>query len=195
MKLSSANGILSLLRHYASIEISLQVYYAILYSHLIYGCNIWGLTSEENLKKLEILEKECIRIMTFSDFRSRTNSLFIKLKVLKVREIIKLQQVKLLYEFLDNSLPADLKDMFKLNGDIHHHQSRKPFHIPAVNSLTYGINSIRYSVPKLYYEIFKNNGIAIGKGVTNNVRFDQIHSIFQFKRILKKHFLYSYTLQ
>ena len=48
-KLSRANGILSKLRHYASIEICLQVYYAIFYSQLIYGCNIWGLTSEENL--------------------------------------------------------------------------------------------------------------------------------------------------
>ena len=95
-KLSRANGVLSKLRHYASIEICLQVYYAIFYSHLIYGCNIWGLTSEENIKKLDILQKRCIRIMTFSDFRSYTNPLFIKLKVLKVREIIKLQQLKLL---------------------------------------------------------------------------------------------------
>ena len=87
-KLSSANGILSKLLHYASIEICLQVYYAIFYFRLICGCNIWGLTSEENLKK--ILQKRYIRIMTFSDTRSYTNPLFIKLKVLKVREIIKL---------------------------------------------------------------------------------------------------------
>ena len=107
-KLRRANGILSKLRYYASIEICLQVYYTIFYSHLINVCNIWGLTSEENLKKIEILQKRCIRIMTFSDSRSYTNPLFIKLKVLKVREIIKLQQLKLLYEFLGNSLPDDL---------------------------------------------------------------------------------------
>ena len=131
----------------------------------------------------------------YSDFRSHTNSLFIKLKVSEVREIIKVQQLKLLYEFLDNSLPADLKYMFKLKGDIHQHQTRPPFHIPAVNSSTYGINSIRYSGPKLYYDTFKNNGTAIGKDVKNIVRFDKIHSIFQFKGVLKKHFLYSYALQ
>ena len=34
-KLSRANGILSKLRHHAPIEICLQVYYAILYSHLM----------------------------------------------------------------------------------------------------------------------------------------------------------------
>ena len=47
-KLSRAIGILSKLRHYAPINICLQVYYAIFYSHLIYGCNIWGLSTNEN---------------------------------------------------------------------------------------------------------------------------------------------------
>ena len=45
-KLSRANGILSKLRHYAPFKTVLQVYYAIFYSHLTYGCNVWGLTSE-----------------------------------------------------------------------------------------------------------------------------------------------------
>ena len=57
--------------------------------------------------------------------------------------------------------------MFKLNSDIHNHQTRQPFDIPVVNSSTYGINSIRYSVPKLYYNTFQTNGIAIDKGVNN----------------------------
>ena len=133
--------------------------------------------------------------MSFSDFRSHTNPIFKKLKILKVREIIKLQQLKHLYEFMDNCLPADLKDMLKLNSDIHNHQTRQPFHIPAINSSTYGINSIKYSVPKLYYNTFKNNSVAIDNGVKGIVGLDQIHSIFQFKRLLKKHFLYSYSLQ
>ena len=56
--------------------------------------------------------------MIFPDFRNHTYPLVIKLKVLKV---------------YDNSLPADLKDMFKLKSDIHSHQTRQPFYIPAVN--------------------------------------------------------------
>ena len=111
-KLSRANGILSKLRHNAPIETCLQVYYAIFYSHLIYGCNIWGLSTEENLNKIEVLQKKCIRIMTFSDFNSHTNPLFIDLKLLKVRDIIKTQQLKLVYNFYNNSLPTDLKNLF-----------------------------------------------------------------------------------
>ena len=72
-KLSRANGILSKLRHNAHINTCLHVYYAIFYSHLIYGCSLWGLTTDENLNNIEILQKKCLSIMTFSDFNSHTN--------------------------------------------------------------------------------------------------------------------------
>ena len=69
------------------IKTCLQIYYAIFYSHLIYGCCVWGLTSEENLSKIEILQKKCIRIIYFSDLRGHTE-LFVTHNVLKFREII-----------------------------------------------------------------------------------------------------------
>ena len=56
-KLSRANGILSKLRYNAPLETCLQVYYAIFYSHLIYGCNVWGLSTEENVDKIVKLKK------------------------------------------------------------------------------------------------------------------------------------------
>ena len=54
-KLSQANGILSKLRHNAPIEVG---YYAISCSHLMYGCNLLGLTTENNIHKIEITQKK-----------------------------------------------------------------------------------------------------------------------------------------
>ena len=66
-KLSRANGILSKLRYNAPIEVLTQVYYSIFHSHLINGCNLWGLTPrEENIQRIERLQKKCVRIMTLS---------------------------------------------------------------------------------------------------------------------------------
>ena len=56
-KLSRANGTISKLRHNAPIKTCLQVYYAIFYSHLIYGSSIWGLTYEKNLDSIRLLQK------------------------------------------------------------------------------------------------------------------------------------------
>ena len=193
-KLSRANGILSKLCHYAPFETCLQVYYAIFYSHLTYGCNIWGLTSEENLMKVEVLQRKCIRIITFSDFRSPTNHLFIKHKILKVRDVIKLYQLKLVYDFFDNRLPTDLMTLFKKSSDIHNYQLRRSLHVPSISTSTYGNFSIKFRCPVLWNKTFEK-GIAVDNDVKNNVKEELILSNHQFKRILKKHFFFSYSLE
>ena len=194
-KLSRANGILSKLRHHAPINICLQVYYAIFYSHLIYGCNIWGLTTEENLNKIEVLQKKCVRIMTFSDFNSHTNSLFIDLKLLKVRDIIKSQQLKLVFEFNNNLLPHDLMKLFKLDRDIHNYETSSSFknllHIPVIHTTNYGNKSIKYHCPLIWNNLV-NNPLFINE--ITIVSLENIMNIHHFKRILKKHFLYTYSL-
>ena len=159
-KLNKANGILSKLHYNAPIETYLQVYYPIFYSHLIYGCDVWGLTSNENLTKIEILQRKFIRMMYFSDFRSHTNHLFIKHKILKVRKVITLHQLKLIYNFLDNSLTTDLRQLFKLNDDVHNHQTRQYIHVHSVDISNYGINSIKFHCPDVWNNTWKC-GVAI----------------------------------
>ena len=197
-KLSRVNGILSKLRHNAPIKTCLQVYYAIFYSHLIYGCNIWGLTTDTNINTIEVLQKKCIRIMTFSDFNSHTNPLFIDLKLLKIRDIIKSQQLKVAYEFYKNLLPTDLNNLFEFDSDIHnyptHSASNYLLHIPRIYTTTYGNKSIKYQCPILWNTTIKNN-IAIDNKIANNISIDQLHHIYQFKRTLKKHFLHGYSLE
>ena len=142
-KLSRANGILSKLRHNAPLDICLQLYYAIFYSHMIYGCNLWGLAPrDDNIKKIELLQKKCIRIITFSDFRAHTTPLFAKHKILKARDVIKLQQLKLIFEYKHGLLPSDLMNLFELDKNVHNHDtsshSKNLLHIPEIHTLTYG---------------------------------------------------------
>ena len=51
-KLSRSNGILCKLRHFVSKKTIISVYYAIFYSHLLYGCPVWSLTTENILKSI-----------------------------------------------------------------------------------------------------------------------------------------------
>ena len=137
--------------------------------------------------------------MCFADFNSHTNQIFIDLKLLKVRDIIESQQLKLVYDFYDNRLPTDLKSLFIFSSDIHTtnfelNSARKNFiHIPSIKTVTYGNKSIKFHCAELWNEKFKN-GIAIDEDVNHNVKVNQIHNVSHFKRVLKKHFLYSYTM-
>ena len=199
-QLSRANGILSKLRYNASLDFCLQVYYSIFYSHLTYGCNLWGLTSEDNITKLEVLQNKCVRIMSFAPFNSSTNQIFIDLGLVKVRELISLSQLKIVYDFTQNSLPSDLMNLFNFSSDVHtaprelNSSVNKLIYIPRVNTTTYGINSISYQCATLWNKYFKKGDIKVDEDKKNNVKLSKIKNKKSFNWILKKHFLHSYTI-
>ena len=200
-QLSRANGVLSKLRYNAPIDICLQVYYSIFFSHMTYGCNLWGLSSEENISNIEVLQRKCVRIMSFAAFNSHSNDLFIDLGLVKVRDLISLNQLKLVYDFHNNQLPSDLMPLFKLSSDVHtisrelNSTINRLLYIPAVKTSTYGLDSIRYQCPKLWNSMFESGDIQIDNDKHNNIKIGQIRSKKGFNNILKKHFLHSYSIE
>ena len=74
-KLSRANGMLSKPRHYAPTELR-SMYYALFSSHLNYGSQVWGQTNNIYINKISLLQKAALRIITYSNFRVHTSSLF-----------------------------------------------------------------------------------------------------------------------
>ena len=114
--------------------------------------------------------------------------------IISFRDVVKLHQLKLVFEFLNNALPTNLQNLFTLSSDIHSYETNRLLHIPSISTSTYGINSIRYKVPVLWNNLFKR-GVTVDNNLTNNVSIDQIHNVYQFKRLFKKHFSYNYTLE
>ena len=202
-KLSQANGILSKLRYSAPIDVCLQAYYAIFYSNLIYGCNAWGLTSEENIQSIEILQRKCIRILTFAPFNSHvSNQTFIDLKLLKVRDIIKFFQLKLMYDFQCTTLPTDLMHLFKLSSEVRINSleslnsiDKKLLYIPKFKTITYGKHSLRYLGPTLWNETFKTGVIRVSSLKEKDIAVSKIRSVYNFKNALKRHYLFNYSIE
>ena len=105
--------------------------------------------------------------MTFSDFHCHTNPIFLELKLLKVRKIIKSQQLKLSYAFYKNQLPTTIQNLFQFVKDIHNYKTnsatRHLLHIPQIHT-----KSLKYHCPTLWNSTIKNN-IAIDNNVNNNI--------------------------
>ena len=198
-KLNRANGIISKLRYNTRLDICLQVYYAIFYSYLIYGCNVWGFTSEENINAIQVLQNKCLRIMTFAPYNSNVDQSFLDLKLLKVREVIKSQQLKVAYDFHDKSLPDNLMDLFRLSSNVHttnqtlNSALNNLIHIPKINTVSYGSHSIRYHCAKLWNQMFRNGTFHIDANPANDVHLCKVNSVHYFKKKLKQHFLYEYS--
>ena len=138
--------------------------------------------------------------MTFAPFNSSTNQIFIDLGLVKVRELISLNQLKVVYDFTQNSLPTDLMNLFSFSSDVHivprelNSSVNKLIYIPRVKTTTYGLDSLRYQCATLWNKYFKSGEIKIDDDKKNNVKLSKIRNKKSFNWILKKHFLHSYTI-
>ena len=131
--------------------------------------------SEDNINKVQVLQNKCLRKMKFSPWNSSTNHLFIQLNLLKVREIIKLNHLKLVYDFQCQRLPLDLMTLFKLSKDVHttnlmlNSSINNLLFIPSIETKTYGNQSIRYHCAKLWNDTFKTGSLLINESKNKHI--------------------------
>ena len=185
-KLSRANGIISKLRHYAPKSAVLSVYYALFYSHMTYASLVWTLTSKGNLGQISILQKKCIRLINFTQHNSHTSTLFAMDNLLKFENIITSNKLKLALDFKLKALPHELCNLFRLNSTVHSYCTRSVtkvgFFVPAINSTSNGINTLKYSLPVTW------NNFSI-----SNPKLGEMKHSPQLKKFLKDHFIALYN--
>ena len=90
-KISRHTGILYKIRDNLPVKARVDYYYAYIYPYLSYNTLIWGGTYDTHLQPLVLQQKRTIRTITNSGFRDHTDPLFKRLKLLKVKDIYKLQ--------------------------------------------------------------------------------------------------------
>ena len=88
LKLSKTVGILSKVRHFVSKHILVVLYYSLIYPFLTYGVHVWGLTFPSFLTQLFIIQNRAIRIISFYEPKSHSETLF---KSLNLRLLLKVQ--------------------------------------------------------------------------------------------------------
>ena len=87
--------------------------------------------------------------MTFADFKAHKTPLFSSLKIVKVRDVIQMQHLKLVFEYKQSTLPDDLMSLFEVDTNIHHYATSSAtkdlLHIPEIHTQTYGNHQIPLS--------------------------------------------------
>ena len=85
-KLSKANGIIAKLRHFLPRETLLSVYHSLFQSHLVYGLQTW-FSDTSHISRIVSLQKQSVRLLTFSDYRSHSKPLFRMLGILRLPDL------------------------------------------------------------------------------------------------------------
>ena len=159
IKLCRANGMLSKIRHYVTPNTVRMIYFGIFNSIMIYGSQIWGQFLNPSVKRIVNLQNKSIRIINFADFRAPVNIYYKDNNILKVTDIVKLNNFLLAHDHYHNNLPATFNNLFSYTKNIHSHNTRgskqQQISLPKVNTQTYGINSIKYQSIKVWNSINK----------------------------------------
>ena len=82
------------LRPFLPLKVMKNVYYSLIYSHIVYAIEVWGSAFKTDLNKIFILQKRVMRLLTSNDVYPSapgplipTEPIFAKLNVLKVEDI------------------------------------------------------------------------------------------------------------
>ena len=193
-KLHIANSMLAKCRDFVSIKELKSIYHAVFSSHLIYACQIWGLSDNKYKDKIFKIQKNSLRIMTRAGFNAHTSPLFKSLDILKISDQITLLNCLFVHDYFNGKLPKSFDNTFTklsevpdmvgstintvrtINSDL------GCLLLPNVTSSTYGLNSLyRNSIVNwnTYVKLFNKENIV---KMTKN----------ELKNKIKKHIISTY---
>ena len=139
---------LSKIRHYVKKYTLRTIYFGIFSSILSYGSQIWGQMKNYHISRLIKLQNKAIRIINFAPFRSSVTHFYKDNRLLKLNDIIKVQNFLYVLECLQDAVPIVLSRTFTLAKTKHSHNTRgascHQVVIPKVRTLVFGIKSITY---------------------------------------------------
>ena len=118
---------------------------------------IMGKLSCHKLRKLQLLQKKAIRIITSSHYIAHTEPLFSMTKLLKLDDLYKYQLGIFMHKVTHCQLPQNMSSMFLRTDSIHSHQLRNhnAYYIQQIRTNTRK-STINFSGPKFWNTIPTN---------------------------------------
>ena len=187
-KLSKIIGILHRLKYVYPESILITIYNSLFVPHVNYGSLVWG----TNIKRLGILQKKAIRIITHSNYIAHTEPLLKQLNLLKVEDMFSLNILKFLHKLAHDTLPPYF-DIYRshLEKIVTPYSLRpNPLPVPIVSHV-YAESCLVFQLVKMKNNIQKNDELIFRK------LDEKSHSYLGFSKyvthtILKK---YQYTCE
>ena len=143
-----------------------------------HGIVAWGQTFDSYIEPLFKLQKRAVRAISHQSFLGHALPISRHLKLLRIADIFKLQLLSFVYGAINKSAPDCFHGFFSRNSSIHHKtrlSSRGDLFLVKIDTLQYGLKSIRYLEAKLWDEL------------SLTIRLSS--SEFIFKKHQKAHFL------
>ena len=89
------------------------IYYSLFDSHLNFGNILWGCAANKFMKKIDNLQKKCVRNVSLEKFSAHSEPIFKKLGILKNADKITYCQAVFMHQYKNKKLPDSFVNMFQ----------------------------------------------------------------------------------
>ena len=145
-KIARTLGIMCRLKNFLPTHVLRILYNSMILPHLQYSILSWGFKPGS----LEKLQKRAVRIISNSKYNSRTDPIFKKLNLRKLKDLFELNVLKLFYKYKNNILPFYVSHMFSDYSVPHSYPLRATYVLNAPGSNTpSGEKCIRHYLPSV----------------------------------------------
>lgn len=179
-KLSRSVGILTKLKRLLPPKSLLQLYYAIVHPHLLYGLIVWGGSFKSYIDKLNILQNKAVKIIAGGRWMEHVTPFYKQLNLLKINELYEHEVAKFMFNFKSNKLPLTFSNYFTKTKTMHNRSTRSSdldcYFLPRCKT-----SRLQRSV--------KFSGVKIWNSLPADIRKS---SFYSFKRRHKKILLSKY---
>ena len=114
LKLNSGIYALSTCNKICPLNIRKKVYQSLFESHLRFGSIIYGSANPVHLKCIYLLQKKAVRLVAGAKYNSHTDPIFKSLNILKLEDIVYINQCLFVRQFLNKQLPLSFSNFFTI---------------------------------------------------------------------------------
>ena len=127
-KLRSYFHIFYNIRDYLSVKEVKAIYYALVYSKIKYGINVYGQAGITKMGRIQTLQNQLLKVLSEKNYRYPTEKLHKELNLLLIDDISKQEMLTFVHNYFLNVLPPVFEGYFEqLNHP--HYTRRKPYTI------------------------------------------------------------------
>ena len=112
-KMASANFGINSSKNFLPLNIRKMLYYSLFESHLNFGNMLWGCAKQTLLRKVETMQKKCIRNVALKSFRSHTEPIFKELQILNFADRLSYNRAIFMHKYRNRKLPTSFSGIFK----------------------------------------------------------------------------------
>lgn len=133
-----------------------NLYFALVYPHLLYGIELYANTCKSFLTKLLTLNNKLLRILQFAKIEAPVLSLYASFNILPLNLLFQRQLLLFMYKFLycRELIPRAFHNYFILNVQVHNHDTRSKSDLHLSHCRTsFGKRCLQFQASQLWNSI------------------------------------------